>query len=168
LADRVRTLRAERDGLLQTLRPLPDRLKATLPAQLELRSDPAPRFWAPSDPVIVVQNSGTITKHQFPNPLRCRLPEEIVKTGEVEVKDKPVQSFSISAGVNEIAGAMKNFAPRAEVLVNLINEASLVEQSVADLATRTLRTDKDLTAAEWNRWVERLVKDLERKPDLED
>ena len=168
LADRVRTLRTERDGLLQTLRPLPDRLKATLPAQLELRSDPAPRFWAPSDPVIVVQNSGTITKHQFPNPLPCRLPEEIVKTSEVEVKDKPVQSFSISAGVNEIAGAMKNFAPRAEVLVNLMNEASLVEQSVADLATRTLRTDKDLTAAEWNRWVERLVKDLERKPDLED
>jgi len=108
LADRVRTLRTERDGLLQTLRPLPDRLKATLPAQLELRSDPAPRFWAPSDPVIVVQNSGTIAKHQFPNPLPCRLPEEIVKTGEVEVKDKPVQSFSISAGVNEIAGAMKN------------------------------------------------------------
>ena len=170
LVERLRTLLTERDGLLNKLRPLPKQLADTLPEELELRSDSAPRFWSPADPVIVVQNSGTITKHQFPNPLRCRLPEQVSKVAEVVIKEKAPQPFNPAASVNEIAAAMKHFAPRADVLTSLINEASLVEQAVAHLAEQTLPLNHKqfFSARDWNKWVDRLVKDLERKPDFED
>jgi hypothetical protein len=170
LVERLRTLRTERDGLLGELRPLPKQLADTLPAELELRSDSAPRFWSPADPVIVVQNSGTITKHQFPNPLPCRLPEQISKSAEVVIKEKTPQSFNAAPGLNEIAGAMKHFAARADVLTNLLNEASLVEQAVAHLAEKTLPGNykQFFSARDWNDWIDRLVKDLERKPDFDD
>jgi hypothetical protein len=170
LIERLRTLRTERDRLLDKLRPLPKQLADTLPQELELRSDSAPRFWAPADPVIVVQNSGTITKHQFPNPLPCRLPQQISKTAEVAIKDQPPHSFNTATGVNEIAAAMKHFAPRAEVLASLLNEASLVEQAVSKLAERTLPANHKqfFTARDWTDWVARLVRALERKGDFED
>ena len=169
LAARVAKLRKDRDTPVDELRPLLKRLEESLPKELELRSDAAPRFWAPADPVIVVQNSGRITKHQFPNPLPCRLPEQIVRVGEVVVKDKPAKSFNTAAGVAEIAGAMKHFAPRAELLTGLLNEASLVEQAVSDLAERSLPANiQFFSAGTWQRWVERLVKDLKRKPEPED
>ncbi|HEU4435392.1 MAG TPA: hypothetical protein VFR51_18550, partial [Pyrinomonadaceae bacterium] len=170
LVERLRTLTTERDGMLSKLQPLPKQIADTLPEELELRSDSAPRFWSPADPVIVIQNSGKITKHRFPNPLRCRLPEQVSRSAEVVIKEKAPQSFNPAASVNEIAGAMKHFAPRTDLLTGLINEASLVEQAVAYLADKTLPENykQFFPAGDWDKWVDRLVKDLERKPDFED
>src|ERR1700741_3887004 len=84
----VAALRNKLTGLLNRLQPLPDELKSKLPAdELELKYDAAPRFWLPADPVIIVKNCGLPHKHQFPRQLPCRLPEQIVSTAKVAVRN---------------------------------------------------------------------------------
>ncbi|MGH8866288.1 MAG: hypothetical protein ACREVZ_16875, partial [Burkholderiales bacterium] len=126
LARRVSDLRGKRDGFVEDLRPLPEDLAGKLPEELELRSDDAPRFWTPADPVIVVMNCGKPTKHQFPNQLPCRLPEQIVTTAEVVVGED-TKTFAGAAGVAQISAAvMKHFAPRSETLTRVLEETSIV------------------------------------------
>lgn len=161
LVARLSPLRTERDRLLGQLRTLPEALKQTLPQELELRYDAAPRFWTPADPVIIVKNCGLPTKHQFPRPLPCRLPEQIVTAAEVVV-DKQTKSFSAAAGITEIATAVQDhFTSRSDILTRLLKEGALVEQAIRDLVERTLLTEKQFATADlWQRWTERLVKDL--------
>lgn len=173
LAERVRPLRAERERLLGQVRAERVRaeqaLAATPDAGLELHADPAPRFWAPADPFVVVKNCGEPTSRRFPDPLPCRLPEQVVTSAEVTVaKDK--QQFDSPAGVEQVAASVqKHFAARAGTLTRLLGEASLVEQAVNDLVTRTLGTGQPLAdAREWREWAERLVEDLTWDGDPEE
>ena len=161
LATRVKDLQTKRDQLLTQLQPLPDQLKAKLPAELELKYDAAPRFWIPADPVIVVKNCGCPTKHQFPSPLPCRLPEQIINTAEVVV-DQTKKSFNKAALVNEIAAKAQQHLPACpQILSKLVDEGSIVEQAIADLASRSLPDGKRFdTADTWQAWVDRLVNDL--------
>ena len=158
LIKRVSALHGQRAAILKQLQPLPEELKKKLPEELELRSDAAPRFWTPTDPVIVIKNCGLPTKHQFPSHLPCRLPEQIVTAAEVVVAT--TKSFNTPEGVTEIAfAAQRHFAPHSEVLTGLLKEASLVEQATSDLADRTLPAQKQFnTDEEWQTWTERLVK----------
>jgi hypothetical protein len=169
LIESVSTLRDKHAGLLKDLRTLHEELKKKLPEELELRADAAPRFWTPADPVIVVKDCGLPTKHQFPRSLPCRLPEQIVTAAEVKVEGDTKQ-FTIAAGVTEIAAAaQKHFEPHSEILTGLLKEASLVEQAIADLATRTLATEKKLTSAtDWQKWTKRLVEDMSRDRHSQD
>lgn len=162
LLTRVKDLQTRRDQLFAQLQPLPDQLKAKLPKELELKYDAAPRFWIPADPVIVVKNCGCPTKHQFPNPHPCRLPEQIVTKAEVVVDQKDKNSFSKATGVAEIAAAAQQHLPACpQILSSLTDEASIVEQAIADLANRTLPDGKRFdTADTWASWVNRLVNDL--------
>ena len=161
LVTRASTLRQQRDGLLDQLRPLPKQLEDKLPKELELRSDAAPRFWSPADPVIVVKNCGETSKHQFPNPLPYRLPDQIITAAEVVVDKKNPKPFNSAAGVTEIAAALKHFAPHTNILTGLLNEASLIEQAISDLAARTLPPNKRFDFANlWEEWLARLNKDL--------
>ena len=160
LAARVSTLRTRRDALLNRLRTLPDNLKNKLPKELELKYDAAPRFWLPADPVIVVTNCGLPTKHQFPRELPCRLPEQIAKTGEVVV-NKNSKQFTTAAGVAEIAAARSHLPACPDIVGALLNEASIVEQAIKDLADRTLPDSKLFADSDsWQRWTQRLVNDL--------
>jgi hypothetical protein len=161
LVARVSNLRTRREGLLNRLRTLPDTLKNKLPKELELKYDAAPRFWMPADPVIVVTNCGLPTKHQFPRELPCRLPEQIATAGEVVV-NKNSRMFTTAAGVVEIAASAMNNLPRCPGIVSpLLNEASIVEQAVKDLADRTLPDSKLFADADsWQRWTRRLIGDL--------
>jgi hypothetical protein len=161
LAGRLETLRGERDTLLKQLRPLPEELKRKLPQELELHFDAAPRFWTPADPVIVVKNCGLPTKHQFPNPLPCRLPEQIITAAEVVVAQLPAK-FNAAVCVREIAAAVQTrFATRSEILSRLLAEASLVEQAISDLVERTLATERlPFSADAWRDWTDRLSKDI--------
>lgn len=164
LARRVNALRGERDKLLGELRTQ-HALAAKLPAELELHSDPAPRFWTPADPFVVIKNCGSPAKHRFPDPLPCRLNGQTVNTAEVKVKVKSkeeVKTFDdAAAGVAQLAASLQHFAPREEILTRLLREASLVEQAVSDLVARSLSTEPPLSDAEgWRRWTARLVKDF--------
>ncbi|HEU4391418.1 MAG TPA: hypothetical protein VFV34_26700, partial [Blastocatellia bacterium] len=166
LAARVKALRTQRDELGDALLNLPGELKGKLPPELELRSDPAPRFWIPSDPVIVIKNCGCPSKHQFPRPLPCRLPEQIVTAAEVEVNQSS-NSFRSADSVGQIAAALKtSFAQRAPTLTRLLEEASVLEQAISDLVDRTLRTEKrPFSLDEWRAWSNRLIQDIALDPE---
>jgi hypothetical protein len=169
LAARIEKLRADRDDLLARLQER-KAFAADLPAELKLESESAPRFWSPADPVVVVKNVGVPTKHQFPNPLPCRLPERVAVAAEVAVKDVPKKFDAPDAGVAQLAANVRRLASgRDEILKSVIVEASVVEQAVGDLVTRSLPTEPaPVTSAErWKKWTERLVKDLasDRKPE---
>src|ERR1043165_8495243 len=158
---RVNNLKTKCDQALAELAPLPDQLTAKLPKdQLELKYDAAPRFWLPADPVIVIKNCGCPTKHQFPNPLPCRLPEQIVSTAEVVV-DQQKSQFK-AAGVAEISAAAQQHLPACpQILGQLVDESSVVEQAIADLTQRTLPAGKKFDTVDlWQKWLERLVNDL--------
>lgn len=162
LAARIEKLRAARDALLVQLQERRS-FAAGLPAELELHSESAPRFWSPADPVVVVKNVGVPTKHQFPNPLACRLPEQVVIAADVTVKDVPKKFNAPDAGVAQLAASVQRLATgREQVLKSLLVEASVVEQAVSDLVTRTIPTEPQpiTSAARWKSWTERLVKDL--------
>ncbi|MGA9768048.1 MAG: hypothetical protein WBV94_03345 [Blastocatellia bacterium] len=170
LIGRVSDLRGQRNGVLERLRTMPEKLERQLPKELELRFDAAPRFWTPADPVIVVNNCGLPTKHQFPRPLPCRLPEQIVTVAEVVV-EKKAKPFSLAAGVTQqIATAVRtHFAEHYEILTRLLEEASIVEQAITDLAARTLPADKRFDSANsWRKWTGRLFKDLTGDNQAED
>lgn len=161
LVARVSDLRQARAGLLQQLAPLPEKLEKKLGGKLELRSDAAPRFWTPADPVIVVENSGVTTKHRFPNSLPCRLPERIATSAEVivETKSKP---FNSGTGTGEIEAALTHFTTRSEILRRLVNEASLVDQATNHLIEKTLPANKQFnTALAWQQWLQRITRTME-------
>ncbi|HYY98024.1 MAG TPA: hypothetical protein VE642_05495, partial [Pyrinomonadaceae bacterium] len=160
LAKRINTLRDDRDELLGEIRTQ-QALAAKLPDELELHSDPAPRFWTPADPFVVIKNCGAPTKHYFPKPLPCRLTGQTVNAAEVIVNREP-KRFGAAAGVTQLADSVrKHFAPRDEILTRLIGEASIVEQAVSDLVARSLLKESPLSdEGKWRRWTERLVKDF--------
>lgn len=163
LADQVKTLRAKLNGLLTTLQPLPDALKKLLPKdKFELKYDAAPRFWLPADPVIVVKNCGSPSKHQFPRELPCRLPEQIVTTAKVTVNKTP-NTIATATGVAEIATAAQKHLPACPAILNkLFDEASIVEQTVRNLVERTLPPgERPFNDAEaWSNYNKQLVEDL--------
>lgn len=161
VAARVRDLQTKHNQLLGSLRPLPDELKSKLPGGLELKYDAAPRFWTPADPVVVIKNCGLPTKHQFPSRLPCRLPEQIVTSGKVVVDEVP-REFGAPEGVAEIGAAARRHLPACpDILTDLLNESSIVEQALRDLAERTLPAEKDFKdARSWRRWAEQLDHDL--------
>ncbi|MDT5271219.1 MAG: hypothetical protein QOH49_3405 [Acidobacteriota bacterium] len=161
LSGRIRKLRAERDALLSQLQTQ-QALADSLPPELELHSDSAPRFWTPADPFVVVKNCGVPIKHQFPNPLPCRLQEHVIKRAEVTVGDETIKFDAPEAGVRQLTVTVqKQFAERDEILKSMLEEASVVEQAISDLVTRTLTTESPLSSAgEWRAWTQRLVKDL--------
>ncbi len=159
---RVNNLKTKRDQALAELAPLPDQLTASLPKdQLELKHDAAPRFWLPADPIIVIKNCGCPTKHQFSNPLSCRLPAQIVSTAEAVVDQKKTL-FNKGVCVAEIAAAAQQHLPACpQLLGKLVDEGSIVEQAIADLAQRTLPAGKKFDTVDlWQAWVEQLVKAL--------
>ena len=159
VAKEVETLRNNLEVLIKRLSSLPDALKQKLPNTLELKYDAAPRFWLPADPVIVVKNCGTPSKHQFPRELPCRLPEQIINSAKVSVDRKDPKTFSAPADVAEIATAARTYLPACpQVLDGLLDEASIVEQAVRNLVERTAKPFNDARA--WSSWTNRLVHDL--------
>ena len=122
----------------------------------------------PSDPVVVVKNCGSPSKHQFPREHPCRLPEQIVTTGKVIVKGDPT-TFSTPAGVAEIATAAQKYLPSCPVLINaLLNEASIVEQAVRHLVDKTAAPKKPFhDAGSWSQWTAQLVNDLTWDGDVD-
>src|SRR6185369_7296578 len=107
LTQKIGTLRAKLVERRIKLGSLREPLEKSLGVELELKSDAAPRFWLPADPVVVVKDCGRAAKHQFPRRHPCRVPEQIVTTGEVivtrEDKVKDPKTFSIATGVADIA-----------------------------------------------------------------
>jgi hypothetical protein len=164
VAERVRPLQPRLTDLLNSVGTLAGELTSKLPAdKLELKYDAAPRFWTPADPVVVVRNCGQPTKHRFPRQLQCRFPEQIVTTGQVKVEQQR-ETFSTPVGVAEIATAARTHLPACpEVLTGLLNEASIVEQTIRYLAQKTLPETQDFRdAGLWHQWTERLDNDLTR------
>jgi hypothetical protein len=161
LAQRVSDLRKARAEILQELGPLPEKLRQKLVNKLELRSDAAPRFYNPADPVIVAENSGVTSKHRFSSPLPCRLPERIATSAEVNVDSKS-KPFDSATGTTEIAAALTHFKPRSEILGRLVNEASLVEQAVNYLVEKTLPPNRQFnTALAWEQWLQKITTTME-------
>lgn len=161
LVKNVAALRDKLDERLATLKPLPDELKKKLPTELELKYDAAPRFWVPADPVIIVKNCGSPTKHQFPRQHPCRLPQQIVTGAKVEV-DHVTTSFKTPTGVADIAtAALKHLPACPSIVTELLNEASLVEQLIRHLTEKTVPARKSFDDAEkWSRWTDQLVDDV--------
>lgn len=161
VADRVGPLQTKRDPFVEKARRLSEELASKLPAELELKYDLAPRFWTPTDPVVVVKNCGRPSKHRFSRQHPCRLPEQIATGAEVVVNQKS-NPFKTPAGVAEIAAAAKDHLPACPgIMSELLNEASIVEQAVRDLAQRAMQDKKPFEdAAKWKQWTQRLVDDL--------
>jgi len=166
LTQQIGTLRGKLAERRTELGSFKERLEKSLSGELDLKSDAAPRFWLPADPVVVVKDCGRPAKHQFPRRHPCRLPEQIVTTGEVVVtredKVKEPKVFNTAAGVADIAAAAKKHLPACpEVLPALLDECSIVEQAIYDLATRTLPAGKLFEdAGKWRAWTRRLEHDL--------
>src|SRR4029078_302988 len=166
LTQEIGTLRGKLAERRTDAGSLKERLEKSLPGELELKCDAAPRFWLPADPVVVVKDCGRPDKHQFPRRHPCRLPEQIVTTGEVivtrEDKVKEPKTFNTAAGVADIAAAAKKYLPACpEVLPALLDEGSIVEQAIHDLGTRTLPAGKLFEdAGKWRGWTQRLEHDL--------
>lgn len=170
LAQQVNTVREKLKGKLSTLQPLPDKLKNELKSSpgLELKYDAAPRFWSPADPVIVVKNCGSPSKHQFPRELPCRLPDQIVTTGQVSVKGADPQTFRTPTGVADIATAAQKLPSCPVILNGLLNEASIVEQAIRYLVDTTAAPKKPFRdVASWSQWTGQLVNDLTWDGDLD-
>ncbi|HEX7318176.1 MAG TPA: hypothetical protein VF297_30005 [Pyrinomonadaceae bacterium] len=161
LAERIKKLRDDLDALLIQLQTR-KAFETNLPEELELISDSAPRFWTPADPFVVIKNCGVPTKHHFPNPLPCRLPEQVANTAEVTVGVETKKFDAPDAAVAQVtASARKLDAGRDEVLKSLLEEASIVEQAVSDLVARSIPTEPPLTSTtRWQAWAQRLVKDF--------
>src|ERR1051325_5116129 len=160
VAGRVRPLQARLVQLHEDSGKLAKALKDKLPAdQLELKSDAAPRFWTPTDPVVIVRNCGRPTKHRFPRQLQCRLPDQIVTTAQVKV-DQDRETFSTPAGVAEIAKAAGNLPSCPEIWTGLLNEASIVAQATRYLAQKTGPTRDFTNVDQWQQWTDRLDNDL--------
>lgn len=162
VADRVSPLRTKRDQLVDKVQTLSDELKSKLPAELELKYDPAPRFWTPSDPVVVVKNCGVPTKHRFPRRHPCRLPDQIATDANVEVNQDSRQ-FKAAANITEIGAAAQQHLPACPTIVSeLLKEVSIVEQAVRDLAQRTVPVEDPPfpAAGDWRSWAKKLVDDL--------
>src|SRR6185503_3817159 len=94
--------------------------------------------------------------------LPCRLPEQVATKAEVVVEKKS-RPFNSAAGTQEIVTlVLRHFAARADVLRNLLDEASLVEQATNDLAERTLPANKQFTTAmQWEEWLVQIARDLQ-------
>jgi hypothetical protein len=114
----VTSLRDKLNGQRNRLQSLPVDLKNKLPDELELKYDAAPRFWVPADPVIIVKNCGSPSKHQFPRQLPCRLPEQIITAAKVVVDSGPPNRFSNASGVADIATAAQNHLPACPAILN--------------------------------------------------
>ncbi len=171
LAQQIGTLRGELAKRVILIGSLRDTLEQSLRGELELKSDAAPRFWAPADPVVVVKDCGCPTKHQFPRQHPCRLPDQIVTTAEVVVtredKVKEPKTFNAAAGVAEIAAAAKKHLPACpEVLPALLDEGSIVEQALYDLTARSLPGKPFADEASWQQWMRRLNHDVTWNGDL--
>ena len=71
------------------------------------------------------------------------------------------KSFTKAAGVAEIAAAAQKLPACPPLVSGLLDEGSLLDQAVADLAQRTLPDGKRFnTAGLWQAWVDRLNGDL--------
>jgi hypothetical protein len=166
LSQQIGELRGRLTQRRSEIASLHEQLAKTLGADLELRSDAAPRFWLPADPVVVVKNCGRATKHQFPRAHPCRLPEQIATYGEVVVtredKTKEPKTFNTPSGVADIAAAAKKFLPACpDILPALLDEGSIVDQAINDLAARTLPASKLFAdEAKWRQWAQRLDQDV--------
>ena len=165
LSQQISNLRTRLTGRRTEIDAARDKLEKSLPAELELKSEAAPRFWVPADPVVVVKDCGRPAKHQFPRRHPCRLPDQIVTTAEVVVtredKVKEPKTFNTPAGVAEIAAAAKKHLPACpEVLPALLDEGSIVEQAIRDLAARSLPSKVFENEAKWREWTQRLDYDL--------
>jgi hypothetical protein len=168
LVEDVKTLRDKVVGLLDQLSPLPDALRKTLGDQLELKYDAAPRFWMPADPVIIVKNCGSPSKHQFPRRHPCRLPEQIITAARVSVNRGDPSTFKTPAGVANIATAAQKLPACPSILSELLNEASIVEQTIRHLAGKTLPDKKAFDdSKKWSDWTEQLIHDLTWDGDLD-
>ena len=163
LVEDITTLRDKLNGLLTRLQPLPDELRSKLPQDdLELKYDAAPRFWLPADPVIVVKNCGSPSKHQFPRQLPCRLPEQMITAAKVVLENGKTNTFSSASGVADIAASAQRQLPACPpILTGLLNEASIVEQAIRHLAENTLPDTKVFSDEQgWSGWTEQLVHTL--------
>ena len=166
LSQQIATLRGRLAERVTKLPSLAETLRTSLPRELELKSDAAPRFWVPADPVVVVKDCGRATKHQFPRQHPCRLPEQIVTNGEVVVtredQTKETNKFDTASGVSDIGAAARKYLPACpEVVPALLNEGSIVEQAIHDLAARTLPATKLFEdEPKWRTWTQRLNHDL--------
>jgi len=87
------------------------------------------------------------------------LPEEIVTAAEVKVGQN-TKPFSTPAGVSEIATAAQKLPNCPELLPALLDEASIVQQAIRDLAERSLPNKPFTTEAAWREWTEQLVNDI--------
>ena len=163
VANELTALRDKLNGLKARLQPLPAELETKLAAEkkFELKYDAAPRFWLPSDPVIIVKNSGSPSKHQFSREHACRLPEQIITSGKVKV-GTDTNTLNTPAGVADIATAALQHLPSCPpVLTALLNEASIVEQTIRNLVERSLPPEKAFRdQGRWSDWTKQLVHDL--------
>ena len=115
---------------------------------------------------MVLKNCGLPAKHEFPAEHPCRLPDEIVTAAEVKVGQN-TKPFSTPAGVNEIAAAAQKLPACPELLSALLNEASIVQQAIRDLAERSLPPKEFDTEASWRAWADQLVHDVTWDGDSE-
>jgi hypothetical protein len=159
LVGRISNLVNDRQQSLASLQSLPEQLKNKLPKELELHCDAAPRFWTPADPVVVIKNCGLPTKHQFPQPLPCRLREQTVTAAEVVVNGDSKQ-IRDAAGITQTSAVIRTlFASRAQILTRLLEEASIVEQAISNLVERTHAAEKRFFSEKvWQEWTNGLVK----------
>ena len=166
LMTRARALQDRLAKLAADLADSPGKLQAELEkAGLELRADSSPRFWAPSDPVLVVKHCGSMSKHAAQGRLPCRGLDGVVTAAEVTLAGTtekfPAAGTDPARAITTLL--LQNFPARGDALTRLVQEAFVVEQAVTNLARRSRDAflakwslDRFRSRDEWSSWKDRL------------
>ena len=164
LAERLKTLQGRLKTGTGALTTRLNEFRSQLQtAGWQLLDQPAPRFWKPADPVVVVQNAGRLGKHQFDRPLPCRRIDALVTSGEI-IKNGQAQPLGAALPPEPLIALIGERLPgQAEVLGALLREAALVERGMLELAETSLPPAGKFSSKEtWDAWREQLDTVLNR------
>jgi hypothetical protein len=122
LIARVKTARGDLTDADAAIEPLVRGLAASLPPALELTAEPAPRFWSPTDPVVLIGNYGKQDTHASRGPLPCRLISDVAVAMTVEGVAREFRDVPWSRPITQRVAML--FPQQAPALTALTGEAA--------------------------------------------
>ena len=147
LAKRIAQLRAATEGQVHQLgADLRDH-------RLLLQEEPAPRYWMPSDPVVMIQNYGNRSLQNLPTPLPCRLETDFVTEAGLAIDGGAPQKFQAQPMDLPGLDTLLSQVGHGHALGNLLAESRLFESLVTALAKATLPENGAFRyAQDWEAW----------------
>lgn len=145
---------------------LRQRLSALLASDdLALTPHAGARYWEMHDPVILIQNRGSNHRHDTPNPLPCRTPDQLAKQATTTLRSG--ESFKGATPDTDQLGDLVSeaFPKKAKLLKGLLHEGFLLESAFDQLVTASYPKEGLRAEHAWDAWMDELRDSL--YPDRE-